>query len=109
MAEFKSVNVCDTVTNNAYEALYKHDRGTIEVVIKEPLVTSEPVAEARAISELLKGGYAERWIRITSAPTGNIIQNDIISFKGVLWLVKEISFSFQAPKLLQTIKGVRYE
>ena len=109
MAQYESENVCTAVIDNGYEGLFEHDRGTSQIIIKDPLLTSEAVATARATSELLKGGYVERWIRITSAQTGNLKQNDIISFKGVEWLVKEISLEFKAPQLIQTIKGVRYE
>ena len=109
MAHFKSENYCSLITDNGYEGLFQHDRGTSQIVIKDQLLTSVAVATERAKAELLKGGYVERWIRITSVYTGDIQQNDIVSFNGVMWLVKEISFSFKAPKLKQTIKGVRYE
>lgn len=107
--EYQSVNVCTLEIENGYEGLFEHDRGTERITVKDPLLTSEAVASARATSELLKGGYVERWINITSVYTGNIVQNDIIEYQGEQWLVKEISISFQAPKLIQNIKGLRYE
>ena len=109
MAEYTSENVCSLEVENGYEGLFEHDRGTSQIVVKDPLLTSEAVATERAKYELLTGGYVERWIRITSVYTGALKQNDIVEFDGVLWLVKEISLSFKAPKLVQTIKGVRYE
>ena len=109
MAQYVSENSCSAVIDNGYEGLFQHDRGTSQIVVKDPLLTSEAVATERAKAELLKGGYVERWIRITSVHTAGLKQNDIISFNGVYWLVKEITLSFQAPKLVQTIKGLRYE
>ena len=109
MAEYVSENYCELGLENGFEGLFEHDRGTSQIIVKEPLCTSEAVATERAISELLKGGYVERWIRISSIHIPNLKQNDIISYGGKNWLVKEITLSFNAPKLSQTIKGVRYE
>lgn len=109
MADYVSENYCETSDGNAYEGLFEHDRGTSQITLKEPLLTSLAVASARARAELLKGGYVERWIRITSVHIAGLKQNDIIFFGGAYWLVKEITLDFTAPTLTQTIKGLRYE
>jgi len=108
MTIFKSINVC---INNAigYEALYRHDRGSEQVIIKDTMISSSDVAVARAKAEFIKGGYVEKRVTINSIHISSVKQNDIISFKGNNWIVKEISFDFKTPKLIQTIKGVRYE
>ena len=108
MATFTSENYC-TVETATYEGLFEHDRGTEQIVIKDNLIGDATVGEARARAELLKGGYVERWVSITSIQITGLIQNDIISFKGLNWIVKEISLDFTSPKLVQNIKGVRYE
>ena len=89
--------------------MFDHDRGTEQIIIKDNLINDATVAEARAKAEFLKGGYVERWVSISTVHTLGLKQNDLFSFKGFVWIVKEISLSFQAPKLMQTIKGVRYE
>jgi len=107
MAVYNSVNVCTEY--KGFQALYSHDIGSEQVIIKDSLISDENVALARAKSELLRGGYTERVVNITTVFTPSLRQNDIISFNGSNWLVKEITLSFNPPKLLQTIKGVRYE
>jgi hypothetical protein len=107
MTTYTSINVCSEATG--YEALYEHDRGTEQVIVKNTLISSADVAEARAISEFLKGGYTKREVSITSYYIPNIKQNDIIAFKGFNWIVKEINYDFNPPELLMKIKGVRYE
>ena len=106
--QYTSVNVCE-LEEGGVEAMYSHDRGVSRVIIKEPLITSPEVAVQRATSELLKGGYVEQWVQITSTYIADLKQNDIITFKGNNWLVKEIGLNFQSPKLIQTIKGLRYD
>ncbi len=108
MSVFTGVEYCQA-NNRGYEGLFEHDRGTEQIIINDNLVSDETVATARAKAELLKGGYVERWVNITSTHIANLKQNDIITFKGLNWIVKEISLSFNPPKLVQTIKGVRYE
>ncbi len=107
MQVFKSKEYCSSVTT--HQELFQHDRGIGGVVIKDDLITNSTIAEARAKAELLKGGYAERRVDITTHHVANLKQNDIISFKGANWIIKEISFSFKSPTLLMKIKGLRYE
>ena len=90
MSEYESKNVCNLIVNNGYTGLFAHDRGTSQIIVKDQLLTSEAVATERVKSELLKGGYVERWIRITSVHTPDLKQNDLIEFNGMVWLVKEI-------------------
>jgi hypothetical protein len=108
MSVYNGEEYC-TVDGLGYEALFSHDRGTETLTVKDNLISDATVAEARARAELLKGGYVERNISITTIQTPNLKQNDIIRFQGVNWIVKEISLQFKVPKLIQTIKGVRYE
>lgn len=108
MTTFTSTEYCST-ENNDYEGLFQHDRGTEQLIVKDNLLTSETVAQARARAELLKGGYKERWITIRTIHTPNLKQNDIIEYDGLNWIVKEISLSFNPPRLEQTVKGLRYE
>lgn len=108
MLKFDGEQTCATNLTR-YEGMFTHDRGTETVVIKDPLITTHAVAEERAKSEFLKGGYSERWISLTSLAIPNLKQNDVILFAGEKWIVKEIALSFDVPVLLQTIKGVRYE
>ena len=106
---FKSEEDCNIENSRAYQGLYEHDRGTNSITIKDELITSDEVARARARAELLKGGYAERWISIKSIHIKGLKQNDIIEYKGIKWIVKEISLSFDPPSLIMNIKGKRYE
>lgn len=108
MSTFTSSEYC-SLSNTGYEGLFEHDRGTEQIIIKDNLLSDAIVAEARAKAEFLKGGYAERWIDIRSIQILTLKQNDIISFKGLNWIVKEISLDFKPPQLIQTIKGLRYE
>lgn len=98
-----------TLQINSYTGLFEHTRGSETVTIKDPMITSSVVAQERAKAELIKGGYSERWISIITIFTPNLKQNDIISYKGENWIVKEISLTFTTPTLMQSIKGVRYE
>ena len=109
MSVFKSNEYC-SLSNSGYEGLFTHtSTGTEQIIIKDNLLSDAIVAEARAKAEFLKGGYTERWIDIRSIYISGLKQNDIIKFKGINWIIKEISFDFKAPELIQTIKGVRYE
>ena len=108
MITFKSEQYC-SLNLSPYQGLFEHDRGTATVVIKDSLVTEGVVGEARARAELLKGGYAEQWVSINCIHIPTLTQNQIITFKGFNWIVKEISLSFSAPKVSMTIKGLRYE
>ncbi len=107
MTNFTSEAYCDKQT--AYQGLFQHDRGDSTITINDTLITTEDVAYARARAELLAGGYAEKWVTISCVHIAGLKQNDIISFKGQNWLVKEISLLFSPPKLTMTIKGLRYE
>ena len=106
----KAVEYCSNSLNSSqYEAIYTHDRGTIEVIINDNFITSEEVARLRAKAELVKGAYSIRTVSITTIYNPNLKQNDIISFKGVLWIVREIILSYDTPTLTMQIKGLRYD
>jgi len=107
MTTFTSESYCDK--QSSFQGLYQHDRGDGSSTINDTLITTGDVAMARARSELLAGGYAERDVSITCVHVKGLKQNDVISFKGILWLIKEISPSYSPPTLLVTIKGARYE
>lgn len=109
MTKFTSITYCTTQAKSAYQGLFKHERGVAKSVIKDSLITSQEVGYARARAELLKGGYAERWVSIQSVFIPGLKQNDIIEFKGLNWIVKEISLNYTPPELVMTIKGLRYE
>ena len=104
---FESEPYCTRKTN--YQGLFQHNRGTGSTIIKEDLITSHTVGLARARAELLRYGYAERWVTIKMVHIPSLRQNHIIEFKGLNWIVKEIEINFTAPKLTMTVKGVRYE
>ena len=108
MSTFVSEEYCN-LNNNGYEGLFEHDRGSEQIIINDTLISDSTVAESRARAELIKGGYVERWIVITTVHTSGLKQNDIITVKGLNWIVKEITLNFTSPELKQTIKGVRYE
>ena len=108
MSVFNSEEYC-SLNNSGYEGLFEHDRGTEQIIIKDNLINDATVASARAKSEFLKGGYVERWVTITGVHIAGLKQNDIVTFKGLNWIVKEISLGFKSPQLTQTIKGLRYE
>ena len=88
---------------------FKHDIGSGDQKVSDDLITTQSVAKARAKSELLKNGYKERLITIKSIQIQGLKQNDIISFKGENWIVKEISLDYNPPTLTSTIRGLRYE
>lgn len=108
MSSFKSENICSNEVIG-YQGLFRHDRGSEQIIIKDPLINSEAVATARAKAELLEGGYVEKVISFRSVYIPSLKQNDIVSVKGKSWIIKEISLEFNPPTLIQTIKGVRYE
>lgn len=109
MPSFSASPSCsDTIDNPTYSGIFEHDRGTKELVINDNLISSVDVAVARAKSELVKGAYVSKWASLTTTLTPNLKQNDIISFKGFNWIVKEITITFNNPKLLQKLKVVRY-
>jgi len=108
MAIYTSKDYC-TSNSSGYEGLFEHDRGTEQIVIKDPLISDPTVAEARARAELLNGGYVERVVNVVSIHIPTLKQNDIFTFKGVEWIAKEITLTFKPPKLTQSTKGVRYE
>jgi len=107
MTTFNSVNYCSS--SSVYQGLFAHERGTETITVKDNLITNQEVATARARSELLHGGYVERWITLKCIHIKGLKQNDIIFARGFNWIVKEISLSYSVPKLNITIKGVRYE
>ena len=92
-----------------YSAIYSHNRGTEDLIINDTLLTDNVVGEQRAIAELIEGAYTKRWVNLTTTFIEELKQNDIISFNGILWIVKEISLSYKPPELIQSIKGVRYD
>lgn len=108
MSVFTSEEYC-SLNNTGYEGLFEHDRGTELIIVNDKLISDATVASARAKAEFLKGGYSEWWVDIRSVHIAGLKQNDIISFKGILWIVKEVSLDFKSPQLIQTIKGLRYE
>lgn len=108
MATYNSSEFC-TQANLGYEGRYTHDRGSEVVVVKEPLLNTAELAEERATVELLEGAYSERIVNFSTVHTPTVKINDIVEFKGKLWVVKEISLTFTPPELIQNIKGVRYE
>lgn len=105
---FNSTNLCESVAVG-WEGLFEHDRGSTQIKIEDTLISSEAVGKARATSELLQGGYDERWVSITSIHIPGVKQNTIIVFKGIKWIVKEVSYTFSKAKLIMTVKGLRYE
>lgn len=109
MQTFSSEQYCDTENTIAYEGLYSHDRVGSIITIKDALITDDTVARARARAELLKGGYAERWVSIKTIHIAGLKQNDIIKFGETNWIVKEIALDYQPPTLIMNIKGLRYE
>jgi hypothetical protein len=108
MSIYKSENVC-TIDDLGYEGLFSHDRGTETLIIKDEFINDATIAQERATSELIKNGFKTRVVNITSVHINNLKQNDIITFQGLNWIVKEIGLTFTPPKLIQKIKGVRYE
>jgi len=92
-----------------YTGVFTHNKIGNDLYINDSLITDELVGRQRATSELIKGGYITREISLTTDYMPTLKQNDIISFKGVKWIVKEITISYKPPELLQTIKGVRYD
>jgi hypothetical protein len=108
MSVYKSSEFC-TVDTLGYEGLFQHDRGTETLVVKDNLINEATIAEERARVELLLGGYSERWVTIKSTHTLNLTQNKIITLNATNWIVKEITLDFNPPRLIQTIKAVRYE
>jgi hypothetical protein len=108
MTTFTSEQYC-TISKTAYQGLFEHDSGIGSITVKDDLITTLEVGTARARAELLKGGYAERWVSFQAIHINGIKQNDIINFKGINWIVKEIGLSFKPPTLVMSIKGVRYE
>ena len=108
MSSFTSVEYCST-NNNDYEGLFEHPFGTEQIIVKDELINDIVVGTARAKSELLVGGYVERWVNLTTTHTPNLKQNDIFTYKGFNWIVKEITLTFKAPVLTQQIRGVRYD
>jgi len=107
---YNSEEFC-TVDELGYTGLFDHTKAgaTETLVIKDPLINNDLIGGKRASAELLKGGYTERWITLKSTHNEGLKQNDIITYAGFNWIIKEITLSFKAPKLIQTIKGVRYE
>jgi len=105
---YTSTQYCDGISN-AYEAKFAHDRGDKTIIIRDKLVTTQNVARERARSELLNGGYKKKYITIQTIYVKGLKQNDIISFKGINWIVKEINISYLPPVLTYIIKGLRYE
>jgi len=92
-----------------YTGAFTHDKNGDDLYITDTLITDETVASFRAKAELVNGGYTNREINLTTDYIPSLKQNDLIEFKGVKWLVKEISITYNPPELLQTIKGVRYD
>ena len=108
MSIIKGESFC-TIDELGFEALYAHDRGTEDLIVKDDLIIEATVAVERAKSELVKNGYREVKVSIQSTHIVNLTQNELINFQGKVWIIKELSLSFQPPVLIQTIKGVRYE
>jgi len=108
MSIYKGTDFC-TIDSIGYEGRFEHDRGSETLIIKDNLISTVAVGQERARVELLKGGYSERWVTIKTVHTPNLKQNDIITFKSLNWIVKEITLDFSAPTLIQTLKGLRYE
>ena len=101
----------DYCTNSTfkYTGVFTHSVHGEDLYINDDLITDETVASERARAELVLGGYVTKEIDITTDYIPNLKQNDIISFKGVKWIVKEIIINYKPPELTQTIKGVRYD
>jgi len=106
----KAVEYCSSSLNSSqYEGVYTHDRGVAEVIINDNFITSENIARLRATAELVKGAYSQRTVSFTTIYNKDLKQNDIIRFKGILWIVREIVLKYDTPKLTMQVKGVRYD
>jgi len=106
---FRSSLYCSNNKDKIYSARFYHDKGSKRISISDNLITTQEVAQERARAELLKHGYEEKNITIKSIYIKGLKLNDIISFRGKNYIVKEILLDYNPPILLQTIKGVRYE
>lgn len=110
MPNFKATSICsEGLQNSGYTGIISHNRGDKELIVNDTLISDQVVANARAKAELIKGAYMEKWVAIQTTFIPNLRQNDIFSFKGVNYIVKELSLDYQPPKLIQNIKGLRYE
>jgi len=98
-----------TNSSSKYTGAFTHAVRGEDLYINDDLITDETVARERAKAELITGGYVTREISITTDFIPNLKQNDIISFKGVKWIVKEIMINYKSPELTQNIRGVRYD
>jgi len=109
MSIYKSITDVNFSNVAEYEGMFSHDIGSGVKIINESLISSYEVAVERAKVELIKEAYDERVINITTIYVENLKINDVIEFKGVLWIVKDITITFKNPVLNYLIKGVRYE
>lgn len=108
MSTFTSKEYCD-ISQNGLEGYYTHDRGTKTIILKDGLLNNQASLDARAKAELVNSGYAKRYITLKTIHIPNLKQNDVISYGGFKWIVREISLDVNPPSVVQTIKGLRYE
>jgi len=106
---FRSSLYCNDSNDKIYSARFYQDKGSKRISVSDNLITTQEVAQERARVELLKSGYEKKVITIKSIYIKGLKLNDIISFRGQNYIVKEILLDYNPPILLQTIKGVRYE
>ena len=81
---------------------------TKEVVINDPLLDYEAIAEERAMSEFLKGSYRLKQVSFSTHVNG-LVLNDVINVRGLPYLVKSIRTSIDKVHVINTIRAARYE
>ncbi len=79
-----------------------------EMSVQDPLLDTEDRSRERAMSEILKNGYANNSFQFRTYRTDLVI-NQIVNIYGVPYLVKNIATAIDDTKMVSSITVKRYD
>jgi len=110
MEKYTSTNIDLDNSNLQLTIGFSIGDGTGETAkVDEPLLTSDEAAEARAISIFLDTAYLRKKVSFTIYHIDGITLGDIISIRGVLYVIDGLKRSVKQGKLKIVVSAERYE
>lgn len=99
----------DKIPLNYYTQQFQIENGKKEeLVIINPFLDNDTIAEERAKSAFLENSYFKREVHFKT-PLTNISSNDDFTIRGVPYLAQTIITKIDLVKIVVGVTGVRYE
>ena len=112
MTKYTSENITNTTginTNLEVSLSFEIDSGSETVFVDDKLITNFTVAEARAKSILLEGGYVTKRIAISTYHIDYINVGDLISVDAILYKVINLRDNIKDGKVKMYIVAERWD